>query len=476
MEKELTKFKQDSQNMKKELDKYIKERKKLMSIHQGIILIKFSIDKNQKKKAKISKEFLQKIENQLIHKFKTRERLKETHQMSLHVNCPFTPALTNHSREITSRKNLKPIHKRYENEIKRKEEKINKERENKKKIEKFRENKSLRKHKRRKSKKKIGLEEEIGNAKSRDLYKQGKKMLEKKHAKIYEEQARKIEQQFEEDQGFYKPKINEYSKTVIKMNFEERQKSFRRRKSKNQRDIKKRDCSFTFKPRLNQKSLNMCEKEKSYTSRARSNSKIYNDKSKRNRIPKTTRNRRSLRESSNYFKEDSKFSLDPYKDDFEEIEKDVYNKRRGKVVFKKSDSSGILRPKSRSQYNSRSRKPSKKQLKKLFKNFDSLNELSNSKNSKEHPWKRLYQKPDRGSLIVAARPEKNGQSALTYRQHKKPPKSVRGKRKPLEENKENEVVNWKKSVRKSGSRKRVNKLEYEGFEEFCLAFNSVRER
>lgn len=395
---------------------------------------------------------MQKIENQLIHKFKTRERLKETHQMSLHVNCPFTPALTNHSREITSRKNLKPIHKRYENEIKRKEEKSTRREKIKKRLRNLERIRVLGNTKEGRVRRKLGLRKKSGMLNQEICINKGKKCW-KKHAKIYEEQARKIEQQFEEDQDFYKPKINEYSKTVIKMNFEERQKSFRRRKSKNQRDIKKRDCSFTFKPRLNQKSLNMCEKEKSYTSRARSNSKIYNDKSKRNRIPKTTRNRRSLRESSNYFKEDSKFSLDPYKDDFEEIEKDVYNKRRGKVVFKKSDSSGILRPKSRSQYNSRSRKPSKKQLKKLFKNFDSLNELSNSKNSKEHPWKRLYQKPDRGSLIVAARPEKNGQSALTYRQHKKPPKSVRGKRKPLEENKENEVVNWKKSVRKSGSRK-----------------------
>lgn len=49
MENQLKRFREDSKHMKRDLDKYIKERRKLMKIHAGK-LKKFSFEKNFTKK------------------------------------------------------------------------------------------------------------------------------------------------------------------------------------------------------------------------------------------------------------------------------------------------------------------------------------------------------------------------------------------------------------------------------------------
>lgn len=436
-------------------------------------------EKNPKNKAKISREFLQKIENQLIQKYQKREIMKELKIQEMQNSCPFTPALAIHSREIISKKKLRPIHQRYKTELKKKEKKIKKKRELRKKVEQFRERKSMKKFKRKKTKSKIGLNQR-GITKSRDLYKQGRELIKKKHAKIYEEQARQIELQFEENEDYFKPKINEYSKSVVKSDFEERQKMFKRRKIRNKRKLKKRNCSYSFKPKLNKKSLDM------YEENSDRNSKVHTSRPRQKRKRRKGYSSSRGRTRSNNILKESGFSLDPYfaeeSGSFTEMEK--YSKRRGmkhSPIFKKKK---ILQSRSK---NSKRRRPSKKALKKLFNNVGETDPKVLTNRSSQG-WKRLYKTPGRsarGSLIVAARPEKEGQAALTYRQ-KRPPK-VQKMNSFRNENNENEYrnVNQRRrnnydSARVGKKRKRNhkrvvrNKLDFEEFEEFCNTFSSLR--
>lgn len=428
------------------------------------------------------------------------------HLEELQTRCPFTPALTNQSREITERNNLKPIHERYQKEIEKKEKKIKKQRELKKRIEDIKERKSIknftsRNNKRRSSEIKFGFKpkyESAGLARSKDLYKQGKKMIEKRNERIYEEQTKRFEMEFEEDEDFYKPKINEYSKSVVKSNFEERQKMFKRRKNRNKRQLSvKNSCSF--KPKLNEKSIKMLKpkkknRRKSYTARNRRNSKLSNNDGFYTR---------RMVDSKDYLK-DSGFSLDPYnQEENDENQNEENTKRRGgkytpTPIFNKNKS--IPPPRSTvlsSRRSFGSKRPTKKVLEKMFDQIDDKSKGKGSITERGKVWNRLYNAPGksaRGSLIVAARPEKEGQAALTLRQHR-PPICKRKSMKDFDkENRDQNIVKKRSRVNlsfggkvksrnlyeslgkmdrsRSKKKKKIANLEFEKFEEFCQAFQS----
>ena len=197
------------------------------------------------------------MENQLIEKYTRREKLVEDRINQIEEECPFTPALSNRSRYLTSQRKMKPLHLRYDKELKKKNKKLRQERELKAKREKrqltvTRGHSKLKKPTRSQSIKRTA-------EKSTDMYKKGKRWMQDKNARIYELQAQVIERNFEEEQNFYRPRINKKSQEIVSK-FEERQKLFTKRKSRNKRTLSKCANNYSFKPMINKKSAKMVEK------------------------------------------------------------------------------------------------------------------------------------------------------------------------------------------------------------------------
>ena len=62
----------------------------------------------------------------------------------------------------------------------------------------------------------------------RDLYKTGVEWLEQRKLKMLGRQAEIIEMNFEEEENLFVPKINRKSRSVVKLNFTQRQSQYER--------------------------------------------------------------------------------------------------------------------------------------------------------------------------------------------------------------------------------------------------------
>ena len=174
--------------------------------------------------------------------------------MVLRDTCTFTPEITNRSRNICDVKGTEPIHMRYEREHRQKERKLEKERQRKN-------EKIINSLKKPKPKTALKDEDQDQHAEKKDLYKQGREWLHRRNMKILEIQAEKMEKNFEQSEKLYRPRINERSRSSVKLNFSERQKMYKNRRDRNKRSlIAKENSTFTFTPRLNLKSLKMAKK------------------------------------------------------------------------------------------------------------------------------------------------------------------------------------------------------------------------
>ena len=195
------------------------------------------------------------IENQLNKKYDHIERTKEEDELVLRDTCTFTPEITNRSRDICDIKGTEPIHMRYEREHRKKERRLEKERQ-------LKQEKVIKSLKKKPKLNTIPKDEDHdGKGEKKDLYKQGKEWLQRRNMKILEIQAEEMERQFEESEKLYKPRINERSRSTVKMNFIERQKMYQKRRDRNKRSlIAKEKSTFPFTPRLNLKSLKMVKK------------------------------------------------------------------------------------------------------------------------------------------------------------------------------------------------------------------------
>lgn len=489
----------------------------------------------------MSSEFLERIENQLIDRFRKKEELKENQILEMQSSCPFTPALTNQSRKIANKKRLTPIHKRYKEEFERKERKIEEERQRKRRIEEEKIKRTSRGKKRRKFRNSFSRDQREKSkshiARSIELYKNGKKMVNRKRDMIFEEQSKQMQRQLEEDEELFKPKINKVSRSVVKTSFEQRQKSFRKRKSRNKRSIMKRDCSYSFTPRINKptsktprgrrdRGKETSKTKGSYSSRGpmecydpsvKLKEKIEQRERRRSRGKKKVYRQKEEGEallvgSKEYLESDFGLFLPMDKQDGgisvpkkpKNAQKQHSNLQKRTSVFKpmksrdsfKGRMSVTARVRKSFKPKTKSRKTSSNLTSRVKQSKAKPGILSERSKNKSGAWKRLYVPPGktaRGPTIVAARPEKDNQAALTYNKlAKKPPRNHRKSFKHFKENLENFESNERKSQmqsktlrgRKKGRygsmgnlkarRKNFKEIEASHFEEFCDNFQSIR--
>ena len=185
--------------------------------------------------------------------------------------CTFTPRLANESRKISRRLEFEPIYKRYPEEAKIKERKMEEKRiqllcEQTKQLTPKKSDPEAGEfhfelHEEESPFKRYEKCQQKVQKKKRDFYKQGVEWLEQRKAKIIGKQAEVIEMNFEEEQNLFVPKINRRSKSVVKMSFSQRQKQYERNTVQSKQNIVDKELSqFTYSPRINLKSQRIAEK------------------------------------------------------------------------------------------------------------------------------------------------------------------------------------------------------------------------
>lgn len=314
---------------------------------------------------------LRRIGSQLNKKIEKTEKMKNEKMEKTLKNCTFTPLLTNKSRKICQENRKEPIHRRYKKEHKKKMRKIKKERI--KKIEEIM--KAMLKPKQPTSKE--NLEEMKTLEKKKDLYTEGKEWLQRRKEKILEIKSKEIEKFFEDEETMYTPRINKRSKSAIKIGFKQRQKIYLRRRDVNQKNIEKKEMEkFTYKPKINEKSLKIAHRRK-----------------------------KKLRELSK-----------------EKIKQGRTEGEKGEVKFYSDDSPQKSR---RSRSN---QKMPKSILKNSTKKVNGLRNLSKSQRERlgQEVVRRLYKTPgkeNKQDYILAKRPERKDQAAVVIKEYQ--PKSPR---------------------------------------------------
>jgi len=429
--------------------------------------------------------------------------------------CPFTPAITNHSRNIVNKKRMKPIHQRYEKEMKQKTERLEFERKMKEKREKRLLSQTLKKSKKRHKRKRN--RDCFVMTKSRDLYLEGQKSVARKRAKRIEEHARRVENNIREVEYLFSPKINPKSREYVKASkFEDRQKLFSRRKSRRIRNIKKSEkCSF--KPRLNKKSRDILNRKMSrgnnnqslrslHSQRTETRKKRRRKKKNKRRFGSKANTARSI-DSRDYFNDsihvqplalNIKDYFNGQKMNTMTPKMDKKSKKIMNVIFKTSKYSPTIKSKSKGNMRYGHNR--------TLNDDDSfgMNEaesrvpfgLSNHQQQQQQissrkVTKRLFKgrgKENRRSVIVASKPEKKGQRALSFKKNMiRDKKRVRKGRKnefsmKFGDAEENEIFRKRsksrgKKLRKKskGKGKTVNQLEFEEFEKFCGTLGSFEE-
>lgn len=207
------------------------------------------IDRLATSKKKVPQEFLDKIENHLMNKTMTLERLREEKDDKLEDECPFVPAISNNSRAICDRKKLKPVQERYQEEIVAKKNRIKElqTRINQQKVD----------------------QEEKENQKSihpqgkkfRDTYKYNVAWYEKKNQKIVDEQVKRLEETLKEKEHI--PNVNHKSlKAMAGTKFEDRQENYNKRRKLKIQEIERKTTTYSHSPSINKKSAKMVDQMK----------------------------------------------------------------------------------------------------------------------------------------------------------------------------------------------------------------------
>jgi hypothetical protein len=323
-------------------------------------------------------------------------------------------------------------------------------------------------------------------SKSRDLYLEGKKSFERKNKKRAEEHAKRVEKNIEEVEYFFEPKINPRSREYVRNNFEERQRNFSKRKSKTLRNLKKKvEC--TFKPKLNSKSREILDEK---NSRCRNKSLTARARSKRKRRDHSVALTARSIDSNRYIEENS-FYVKPLKlgiSDYirkqsisskSKLKSKKANKAL-KAIFKSSKYTPSIKSHTGRGFRYAHEDKTRSKSRKIRNNFDDddrefLENLrvpfSVKKQSKKELRKkeksvtnRLYPrggKENRRSVMVAAKPQKRGQRALSFKENYFNGRKLRN------------LVNLEKSRSKGKLKsmrkkvKTINQIEFEQFEKFC---------
>lgn len=252
-ENDMVKFKVSSEIMLQQLDEYERKKRELLYVNKGRISFNIDynpeIDKMMAIKRKVPQEFLDKIQDDLDYRETLKERLIDDKEMRIEEECPFVPAISNNSRAICERKNLKPVHERYDDEIRAK----------KKRVEELKA--TLDKQKQEQEDKENTKYFQTTGKKYKDTYKNNYAWYTRKNQKIVEEQVRKLEDTLNEKE--HRPVLNPKSTNLMEgTSFVERQENFNKRREGRKKELERKTNNFSHSPNLNKNSIKIAEQLK----------------------------------------------------------------------------------------------------------------------------------------------------------------------------------------------------------------------
>lgn len=243
---DIQRFKQSSETMMTQLESYEKRKRELMLKNREY---NPEFERLAASKRKVPQEFLDKIENHLIHKQTNLDRLAEQIEEERDEKCPFVPAISNNSRALCDKMKLKPVQERYDDEIKAKKQRIEQLKT------------QIEKQKEEKEEQDIGPRKDTTGKKYHDVYKQSVAWYNKKTQKIVEEQVKKLETALQEKE--HKPQVNNRSmKAMEGTTFQERQHSFTKRVENHRKELDKKAHNYSHSPNINKNSVKIAEMAK----------------------------------------------------------------------------------------------------------------------------------------------------------------------------------------------------------------------
>ena len=233
---------------------------------------KARLQKTKKKdpiRRQISSKFFERIENQLTEQKHRREEMKSLQIDQIDSMCPFTPAISNHSRMISRRQNKLPLYERYDQEIKEQNQRLSSLR----KSEQKRRSTEVKKRRHlvdKRRKKNLGKDYR-SRSKRRDVYKENAEWYELKMRKIGDKKLRKLNREVFDKNLTFKPRINNSSRSILKeMSFDQRQSYYQNKRRRNGEKVANSREKYTFKPNLNRRSLRISSSRKVQEKRERS--------------------------------------------------------------------------------------------------------------------------------------------------------------------------------------------------------------
>lgn len=221
------------------------------------------------------KQFLKSIEHKLSRKQEKIDYINEMLDEQNEENCPFAPAICNKSREILNRTAYRPIYQRYQKFYEKKQENIDKfkRKREKKKRKEFQDSKKRKMKEMMKSTRFQEEEEQEENQEEvkKSLYDSHMEWMDKRNRKVLKMQMSSVDKNFDdEEETYFKPKINKRSSSSVKLSFFERQEQYKKRKVKNMKRIDKKMHQFPFKPKINSNASKLANSSKKSLRRRKS--------------------------------------------------------------------------------------------------------------------------------------------------------------------------------------------------------------
>ena len=211
----------------------------------------------------ISTQFLDRMEHQMTNTARKREELLDYEQAQFDDKFPFTPAISNFSRELCLRNPKRPLFQRYEQELKEKKERLGELKEFKE-IKQTLEDKAIEREVRKRREKILGTADEK-MLKRRDVHKDNEIWYQNKVQKNNDKIAQKLEAEISDANCTFKPKINKISRDTLKdTTFNQRQSFYQRRRHQKKRELLQSLPKYTFKPSLNRQSIKMASQSRGH--------------------------------------------------------------------------------------------------------------------------------------------------------------------------------------------------------------------